>query len=149
MESKFKLEKYLDLIQNNIMRMADNSFKIKGWTLSIIGIVFALESFSDTQVITLCGIFIVTFAFWCLDSFYLRTERKYRALYNDILDKEKNNMEIDWYNLDISDYDDSEEIGSFAKNMFSKTIFPLYCPLSFIEVVLIICYIAKEFNITN
>lgn len=149
MESKFKLEKYLDLIQNNIMRMADNSFKIKGWTLSIIGIVFALESFSDIQEIALCGILIVTFAFWCLDSFYLRTERKYRALYNDVLDKEKNNMEIDWYNLDISDYDDNEEIGSFVKNMFSKTIFPLYFSLVLIELVLIFYYISKGVNITN
>ena len=63
-ERKTVMEKEIDLVQGCISRMAQNSFVIKGWTITLIAVALALlpEKF---DVKLLCGISIVTTACFC------------------------------------------------------------------------------------
>lgn len=74
--------KYLEMIQSIISRMANNSFLIKGWiiTLSLAG--FTLFA-SKHENIYLSLIIFSVLIFWILDGYYLRQEKLFRELYED------------------------------------------------------------------
>ena len=72
---------HLKMIEDIITRMANNSFLVKGWTVTLIA---ALLIFADAKN-NICFIWIAIIpiiVFWYLDSFYLQLERKYRQLYS-------------------------------------------------------------------
>lgn len=91
----FKL-KYLDMIQNIITRMASNSFILKGWAVTLITGTFALSSKDSNSWFFLIA-YVPIILFWFLDSYYLQMERKYRNLYNQIVDmpSDKINFKFD------------------------------------------------------
>ena len=73
-ERKAIMDKEIDLIQGCISRMAQNSFIIKGWAITLVAVALALlpETF-DAKL--LCGVsVVVTACFWYLDAFYLKME---------------------------------------------------------------------------
>lgn len=72
------LAEELKMLQDIIKRMADNSFKLKGWTVSIIIIAMIFRAKIDN--LPLC--FVPLVAFGILDAYYLMLERKFRELYN-------------------------------------------------------------------
>lgn len=120
------LHKEIDLIQGVITRMANNSFLLKGWLVSIIVAVIALTK--DTLLtkdityfsLILCLPLIV---FWYLDAFFLQKERAYRKLYKWVIEnREKTNDFM--YSLDYSRF--KNEVNSIFSIMFSKTLFPFY-----------------------
>jgi len=122
-----KLHKEIDLIQNCIGRMANNSFLIKGWLLSIIALVVALLA-EDIKIdlIALALIFPII-CFWFLDAFFLQTEKKYRHLYQWVLknrlksDKQKDKF---LYDLNPTRFDD--KVDSIFRVMFSITLRVFY-----------------------
>lgn len=71
-EKKEIMYKEIDLIQNCITRMAQNSFMVKGWLISLVAVVFALlpEKF-DIYILCVVGCVIVL-VFWYLDAFPLK-----------------------------------------------------------------------------
>lgn len=79
--------KHLDLIQQNITRMASNSFIIKGWSVTSIGAMYAFwitklkESYSLHLLLL---ILVVTLIFWGHDAYYLMLERGFRNLYDEV-----------------------------------------------------------------
>lgn len=77
------MEKHLSYIQNAINRMANNSFLIKGWTITFISLLFIL-SLKDSNYWLLVLSLLPLICFWCLDAFYLRQERLFRELYNGV-----------------------------------------------------------------
>ena len=99
-----KFVKELELIQNVIDRQADNSFKIKGWTITLV-VVTILFRQNDVQVIV--ALFPL-FAFWCLDAYYLKLERQYRALYNYVRD-DPGASDRTRFNMDPSQIEDNGE----------------------------------------
>ena len=96
------LHKELELIQNNIKRMASNSFLIKGWAVTLV-IGSLLLRVTDLQLILP---FIPIISFWCLDTYFLYIERKFRDLYNWVVDNRYDsqeylfNMKIDRFKKD-------------------------------------------------
>lgn len=132
--------KEIDLIQGVINRMARNSFMIKGWSLTVVGIASSLNLTSVKAAFLCVGIPVVCIFFWVLDAFYLRTERKYRALYNDVVDKynHKKYDQINWFSLSTADYEYDPSVGSLKTVMFSKTILPFYLFLIFVSALLLI-----------
>lgn len=132
--------KEIDLIQGVINRMARNSFMIKGWSLTVVGIASSLNLTSEKSAFLCVGIPVVCIFFWVLDAFYLRTERKYRALYNDVVDKynHKKYDQINWFSLSTADYEYDPSVGSLKTVMFSKTILPFYLFLIFVSALLLI-----------
>jgi hypothetical protein len=104
--------KHLEFIQTVIGRMADQSFLLKGWAITIsIGLFAFLKDISLTfhQVLLLNLPILI---FWIMDSFYLSKERAFRSLYE---------------NRSASDHDFSLNIKPFCKgrNMWWRTFFSL------------------------
>ena len=114
------LTKEIDLIQGCINRMAQNSFMIKGWCITI---VTALIAFLDKNInaFILGFIFIIPIlAFWYLDSFFLLTERLYRRKYEWVI---KNRLTSDekFFDLNPNSFKDVKK-DKEIKIMFSKTL---------------------------
>ena len=62
------LEKEIDLIQNCITRMGQNSFSVKGWLIALIIAIIALLS-ENVDIKFVCMIIIgLTGVFWILDA---------------------------------------------------------------------------------
>ena len=104
----------LEQVQNIIDRQASNSFRIKGWSVSLIVVALLFRS-SDYQIIVA---FIPLVGFWYLDAYYLREERKYRKLYNKIRDDRGENLDI--FDMNANGFDDDVE--KLTVVMCSKSI---------------------------
>ncbi len=137
------LNKEIDLIQGLITRMANNSFLLKGWCISLVAVLLAVTK--DTIVATnleyfnLVLIFPVI-AFWYLDAYFLHKERCYRRLYNWTIANRMTSEEF-LYNLDYTRFEKEEK--STLIIMFSKTLLPLY------GLVLLILLILSLHNIIS
>ena len=107
---------HLEFIQNIINRMNSNSFQIKEWMITVVSALLALYASSSNETYIFVAI-VPTLMFWFLDAYYLQQERKFRAVYNDVLaDKSK----IPLFTMPIQNY-----IGgrySYWGTLFSKTI---------------------------
>jgi len=115
MVSNEAFHQQLEQIQNVIDRQASNSFKIKGWAVTLIVVVLLFRS----KDIHLAAAYIPLAGFWYLDSYYLRQEKKFRALYDDIR-KERPDTEKELFSMKTDDVeDDVEDIRELA---FSKSI---------------------------
>lgn len=114
---------HLEMIQRIITRMADNSFKIKGWVITIIAALAALSVDKTNPDYLFIGMLPVI-GFWYLDAFYLRQERLFRKLYNDIAGKEES--EIDFC-MNTQPY--IVDVDSCVKVMFSRTLRMFYAGL--------------------
>lgn len=139
------LLKEIDLIQSCINRMAQNSFMVKGWAISLVAVVLALlpESFNLTGL-CLIGI-VATLCFWYLDAFFLRTERLYRWKYEWVLEKR---LSCEDFCYDLNPYNSQmwllNKDGTGKKTpciieiMATKTLLPIYPPLVVLSLVVLI-----------
>ena len=130
MEKKLK---HLEFIQNAINRMANNSFIIKGWCITLVVALIALLEKENINKDYIPFSFIPLLFFWFLDAFFLKTERQYRRLYADVSKKGK--KEID-FSMDIKPYKEC-----YGEALFSRTLLPFYLPL--IGIVLVIIFIVQ------
>ncbi len=78
-------EKYLIMIQNIISRMADSSFKVKQFSLLTLGAAWGLMGREEQIFQIFWGMSILIVVFWYLSSFYLRCERMYRSIYDEVI----------------------------------------------------------------
>ena len=75
--------KHLEMIQAVVARLAQNSFAMKGWAVTLVGASFVLGAKEGSVPYILIGLF-PTFAFWGLDAICLRRERLYRCLFDAV-----------------------------------------------------------------
>lgn len=73
--------KHLELIQAIVTRLAQNSFLIKAWTLTIAAAAYGFSVNRFNWRIAAIGAAAILL-FWVLDSYFLRQERLFRYLYN-------------------------------------------------------------------
>ena len=78
---------YLALLQEPIGRLSTASSVFKGFAATIVTGIAAL-SYSEIDIKLLVLSFVPILAFAALDVFYLRLEKRYRGLYNDVLSGE-------------------------------------------------------------
>ena len=71
------------MVQAVITRMAGNSFLIKGWSITLIAALFVLAA-ANTNELFIYLAYFPTFMFWALDAYFLRQERLFRKLYDDV-----------------------------------------------------------------
>jgi hypothetical protein len=126
--------KHLEMIQNIITRLANNSFSLKGWTVIFIAAVlgFAIKE-SDPYYIPL--VLFPIFAFWGLDGYYLRQEKLFRALYDKVRKSDEQDINFE---MDISSTED--EVDNWRSVCVSPTIIGFYGPI--LTVILILILIA-------
>ena len=89
-EKRKILEKEIDLIQSCINRMAQNSFIVKGWTITLVtlSLLVSSETIIDIKFIGLI-LLVMTFCFWYLDGFFMKTEKLYRWKYEWVIKNRK------------------------------------------------------------
>ncbi len=127
-----KKVKHLEFIQSNIARMNQCSFQMKGWMVAIVSALLALYAASinnETGDGTNMFIFIAiapTLIFWILDSYYLQQERKFRGIYNDLIDPEKC-TKIKEFSMPLGNYDRCKYC--LFHVMWSVTEAMLYLPI--------------------
>ncbi|MEU3066856.1 hypothetical protein ABZ712_08035 [Streptomyces sp. NPDC006906] len=92
--------KHLEFIQAVVTRLANGSFLIKGWTMTVAGIFFGVAANNLSWKIATTGM-IPIIGFWLLDSYYLRQERLFRKLYDDV---RKPNVSVEVFSMNISPY---------------------------------------------
>ena len=127
------LEKEIDLIQSCVNRMAQNSFMVKGWLITLVTVILALLP-ENVNVRGVCVIVLLaTFCFWYLDAFFLRLERLYRWKYEWVIAKRAENDKF-YYDLNPMNQDMwllskaciPKEAPSVVRVMFTKSLTPLY-----------------------
>jgi len=75
--------KHLELIQGVINRLAGNSFHLKGWAVTLVSALTALGA-QDSKASYMLLALIPVIAFWPLDAYFLREERRFRELYGKV-----------------------------------------------------------------
>ncbi|HDN26166.1 MAG TPA: hypothetical protein ENG03_03540 [Thioploca sp.] len=129
-ERKKDLLKEIDLIQSIINRMANTSFLIKGWAVTMIALIFSFKSNPETLPL----VFIPVILFWFLDAYFLQQERLYRKLYQWVI---QNRMTDDSHLFSLSTARFEPEKQSLLRLMFSITIGSFYAG----ALVLVVAYI--------
>ncbi len=108
--------KHLDLIQAVINRMANSSFLLKGWSVTLSAALFALVAKDADQwfIILPLGPIVM---FWGLDGYFLRQERLFRKLYDTVRTIEKDSID---FSMDTSAFED--DVDSWFSVVLSKTL---------------------------
>ncbi|HFI0081702.1 TPA: hypothetical protein ACGORC_001254 [Streptococcus suis] len=123
--------KHIDLAQSIITRMAQNSFVIKGWMITIVVGLFVFlqnDNYKNNFLIYLFPII----GFWFLDSYYLWQERLYRKLYVRIISDIKGSSDL---KLSVEEFKNSTK---YLSALFSITELLTYGPVA-VSVFLILC----------
>ncbi len=113
MEAKLK---HLEMIQGIINRMADNSFLLKGWSVTLISALFALSAKDSNQFFLYLAYFPCV-AFWSLDGYFLLQERMYRKLYQDVTKRDLESIDFDMNATKFKD-----KVDSWFPTCFSTTL---------------------------
>lgn len=104
-------EKHLEFLQNNIGRMNQCSFHMKGWAITLASAMIAVFVTSITKEnpgnkIYIYAAIASTTLFWILDALYLSKERKFVAIYNDVIGvgNGQPTIEINEYEIPLKKY---------------------------------------------
>lgn len=125
------LEKEVDIIQSVINRLANNSFLIKGWAITLIVVTLLFEGSEDKVFVA----FIPLIAFWYLDSYFLQQEKLYRELYKWVIN---NRLQTRDYLLDMNAHRFDANVQSVIQIMFSVTLLTFYGSITFLLIAAIV-----------
>lgn len=75
------LNKHLEFIQAIISRQANNSFLLKGWSVTLVAALFALAA-KDANSRFVWVALVPVFIFDGLDAYYLHQEKQFRSLFD-------------------------------------------------------------------
>ncbi|QTE71021.1 hypothetical protein JRC49_14750 [Clostridiales bacterium FE2011] len=139
MDKEDKKIKHLEMIETVIERIGNNSFQLKGWSVTLVSIIGALSAQGSEKKFFLLA-FIPLLAFWMLDAFYLQIERKYRVLYKQVLDDKITTFDMDIHDINTND---DKNIG-FLRCMFAQVEGWFY--LSIIGVVMTLAILIGVFH---
>lgn len=124
--------KHLEFAQGVINRMGQNSFLIKGWTVTLVSALFALSAKDSNQKFVIIAYF-PTVVFWLLDSYYLYQERLFRKVYDHV----RKEVTVD-YSLNTKKID--KGFSDWASAALSKTII-LFYGVIFLTLIIVMYYL--------
>ncbi|MGM9835697.1 MAG: hypothetical protein ACI30L_02970 [Muribaculaceae bacterium] len=145
---------YLQMMQENITRMATNSANAKAWLVTIVAGFLAIGcSISDFDYWLLLAIAPIA-VFWYLDAYYLNLERGLRnreqrfinivknvtlADEEDSTDKTKETALFDFKTLSKTKDDKNKELGYVETGLcglfFNSSVWPVYVIMMFIVLI--------------
>jgi hypothetical protein len=136
------LHKEIDLIQMVITRIANNSFLLKGWLITLISVILAFSKDSiviDNITYLSLVLCLPVLIFWYLDAYFLHKEKCYRELYDWVIENRGKTSDY-LYSLDYTRF--KKKVKSTRYLMSSNTLVPIYGSTVF---VLISIFIIKLF----
>ncbi len=123
--------KHLDFIQDAIKRMANNSFLLKGWAVTLVLALFALLRGDEVEPNDfLIGLLPVA-VFWLLDGYFLYQEKLFIRLYNKIRVSDEKDVD---FSMDTRPFRVNED--SIRNSVCSDTLILFYGVL-FLTVIII------------
>ena len=130
MDKKFK---HMDLVQNVVNRMAQNSFFLKGWSVTLVAGLLALSSAIEEGMVLVSICFLPVIVFWILDGYFLWQERLFREFYDSVRNKQE--AEID-FSMDVTPHLGGRN--TWFRSVFSKTLSIFYLTLVLVLIGVII-----------
>jgi hypothetical protein len=120
---------HLKMIQGVINRLATCSFQLKGWVVTLAA---ALQVFlkGEANPAYLFVPALPVIAFWFLDGWYLRQERLFRRLYDNVRGEEATAD----FSMDTQPF--RKAVGSVMKVTFSRTLLLFYGPVLIVLLLL-------------
>ena len=90
-----RIVKHLEMTQVVMNRMGRNSFQLKGWSMTILVAAKVLIARTDlpSPFLILALIFPII-GFWFLDGYFIRQERLFRHIYDDVRKQSDTNFEM-------------------------------------------------------
>lgn len=139
---------YLQMMQENITRMAGNSANAKTWLITIVTGFFAIGcSIKDLDWWLLLAIIPIV-VFWYIDAYYLSLERALRnreQIYINLMNSlestgdnlidEKQNTLFDFRPLFMDNDDYDLKLKKTKCMMFNKSVYPVYLIMLFLIIV--------------
>lgn len=129
--------KHLEFIQNAISRMTQNSYLLKGWTITLVAATFAV-SLGVNSVWLVATALLPTIAFSLLDARYMREERLFRRLYDAVRwDRDKDWHEesdkVEAFSMDTQPYE--KDVKKTREIVASVSILPFYGSIALVIVL--------------
>ncbi|MFA7056342.1 MAG: hypothetical protein WC155_02110 [Candidatus Cloacimonadales bacterium] len=122
---------HLTFIQDVITRMNNNSFKLKGWCITVLAAVLAVYTSTKNEYFILIAI-LPTLTFWFLDAYYLLQERKFTGIYNDVAGLSENPKTTKIFQMNPTLYSKADNKKySYLNVLKSRTILFLYLSIIF------------------
>ncbi|MES9542121.1 MULTISPECIES: hypothetical protein [unclassified Actinomadura] len=120
--------KHLEFIQAVVTRLGNGSFLIKGWTLTVVSAFLGVSISTLKWQVALTAL-VPAAGFWLLDSYFLRQERLFRRLYDDVRDP---GAPVEPFSMDTTPY-----IGDtgWRPVLTSRTILGFYGVLALVSVI--------------
>ena len=135
--------KHLEFIQGAINRMANNCFLLKGWTVTLSAAFFALSAKDANPVFAIVAL-LPALSFWGLDAYYLRQERLFRALYNDVRKSEQRGDAVDAFTLATDSY--RKCVLTWFRCLWSPAIIGLHGIIVavLVTIIIILSYVSRS-----
>lgn len=131
--------KHLEFVERVIERLAGNSFILKGWAITVVAAILALAAKDTNREFALVAL-LPAISFWGLDAYYLRRERLFRCLYEDIRkgagNSDRSNVEA--FSLSVSNY--GGNVPSWFKTLWSPTIVGIHA-VTLLAVVIVLMFL--------
>lgn len=108
------------MLQAVTVRMASNSFLLKGWSITLISALFALAADKANIYFVYLAYFPVPM-FWVLDGFFLNQERLFRKLYDHVRMLPEGSIDFSMNTIPVS-----SEVESWFYTCFSSTLLVFY-----------------------
>jgi hypothetical protein len=122
--------KHLEFIQAVISRLANDSFYMKGWALTVAGAFYGFAVKGTNWRVAAIGLMPVV-VFWGLDAYFLRQERLFRSLYDQV---RQHNPAVEPFSMNAAAY--ATGVASWGRILFSRTLAPFYGPVFIIGIIL-------------
>ena len=116
-ETSNSVVKHLEFIQAVITRQANNSFLVKGWSLTVVAVMNTVATSGRNDGIVAVS-FLPILAFWWLDAFFLRQERLFRRLYDEV---RKPGSSVEPFSMDTTPYGEADRL-RWWRVLFSRTL---------------------------
>ncbi|MFF3951543.1 hypothetical protein ACFYYN_43190 [Streptomyces sp. NPDC001902] len=118
--------KHLEFIQAIVARLGNGSFLIKGWTMTVAGVFFGVSVSNPNWKVAAAGMIPIV-GFWLLDSYFLRQERLFRKLYDDV---RRPSVAVELFSMNVQPYHASVPWGKVIR---SHTMVNFYGVLALVD----------------
>ncbi|WP_078890013.1 hypothetical protein [Streptomyces maremycinicus] len=123
--------KHLEFIQAIVARLGNGSFLIKGWTMTVAGVFFGISANNPGWKIAAAGSIPIA-GFWLLDSYFLRQERLFRKLYDDV---RRPAVPVELFSMNVQPY---HAVVPWSKVIRSHTMVNFYGTLALVDMAFIV-----------
>lgn len=122
--------KHLEFIQAVTTRLANNSFLMKGWALTVAGAIYGFAVKGTSWQLAAIGLMPVV-VFWGLDAYFLRQERLFRSLYDQV---RRHSAAVEPFSMNTAAC--AAGVPSWARTLLSPTLASFYGPVLVIGIIL-------------